>query len=66
LENNKVVLIPPGMEGMKTEMEFIFEGEYKEQDFNLNEIREKYKGLEIVDFTEGFKDLQKEIKNIFE
>lgn len=63
LDNGKYMIIPPGNEGLKMEIDFIFTGEYTESPLTLEQILEKYPN--IVDDTEKIKETDKSLDDIF-
>jgi hypothetical protein len=65
LDNGKIFLIMPGLKGMETELDYIFCGDAKERDFNLDAVRQEYPGMEIIDFTEENRKIIKDLENFF-
>lgn len=59
LDNGKYLIIPPSKEGLKTVIEYLYEGTYTESPLTLQQILEKYPN--IVDDTEKINAMSKSL-----
>jgi hypothetical protein len=66
LDNGKIFLIMPGLQGIATELNYIFCGDAKERDFNLDAVRREFPGLELMDYTEENLEMIKYFENFFD